>query len=133
MLKKIKKGDLILFIILALLLIISFIYSLSLLLTPYHGVIARIEQDGILLDEILLSEITAPFEKSYYYEENKFNTVYAEPGRIRVSEANCHEQFDVHAGWLSRPGQTAICLPHRFVIILIADNFSQTEIDAVAR
>lgn len=43
-------------------------------------------------------------------------TVIAEHGTVRVSEASCPDQICVRAGVLSKPGDTAACLPAGVVI-----------------
>ena len=35
---------------------------------------------------------------------------------IRIKGANCADQVCVQFGFLSRPGETAVCLPHKFII-----------------
>ena len=44
-----------------------------------------------------------------------------ENGRIRVLEADCPDKVCVVTGWLSRPGQTAACVPGRLMVRIIAD------------
>ncbi|MDO5741962.1 MAG: NusG domain II-containing protein, partial [Vagococcus sp.] len=36
--------------------------------------------------------------------------------RIRVKEDNSPDQIAVRTSWISQPGQTSICLPHKLVI-----------------
>lgn len=43
-------------------------------------------------------------------------TVQAENGRVRVSDAGCPDKLCVKAGWLSSPGQTAVCVPAGVVV-----------------
>ena len=44
------------------------------------------------------------------------NTVQVEPGRIRVSAADCPDQVCVHQGWISTGVVPIVCLPHQIVI-----------------
>lgn len=47
------------------------------------------------------------------------NTIQAEPGRIRVSHADCPDQVCVHMGWLTdEGGMPIVCLPNQLVIRL---------------
>ena len=39
-----------------------------------------------------------------------------EDGRVRFVDSPCHARYCVHAGWLSRSGQVAACLPNGVVI-----------------
>ncbi len=38
-------------------------------------------------------------------------TITIENGRVRVSESGCPDRVCVHTGWLSRGGQSAVCVP----------------------
>ena len=53
---------------------------------------------------------------TYRSEDGEYNVVKVENARIRVIKANCKDQIDVKAGWISHVGQTIVCLPHSFVI-----------------
>jgi len=37
-------------------------------------------------------------------------------GRARVMSSPCRDKLCVRAGWLSRPGDVAICLPRRVIV-----------------
>lgn len=45
-----------------------------------------------------------------------YNIIEMGDGRVRVIEADCRDQIDVHQGWISKTGETLVCLPHRLVI-----------------
>lgn len=47
---------------------------------------------------------------------NQYNLVEMYEGRIRVKQDNSPDQVGVNMGWISRPGQTIVVLPHRFLI-----------------
>ena len=51
-----------------------------------------------------------------YSSPSQYNIVEVRGESIRVIEANCRDQIDVHQGFVSQPGETIICLPHRFII-----------------
>ncbi len=38
-------------------------------------------------------------------------TITIENGRVRVTESGCPDRVCVHTGWLSRGGQSAVCVP----------------------
>lgn len=42
--------------------------------------------------------------------------VLVENGRIRFEESNCPDKTCVKTGWLDKPGDSAVCLPGRFMI-----------------
>lgn len=43
-------------------------------------------------------------------------TVRAEAGRACISYSDCQDQVCVLTGWLTAPGQSAVCLPNRCVL-----------------
>ncbi|MCQ6274516.1 NusG domain II-containing protein [Bacillus sp. V3B] len=45
-----------------------------------------------------------------------YNTVEVKDEQIRIKGANCSDQVCVQFGFLSKPGETAVCLPHKFII-----------------
>lgn len=59
-------------------------------------------------------------------------TLETQPGRIRVSIADCPHQDCVRQGWISRPSQTLVCLPAHVVIRIEGDEPAGPDIDAVS-
>ncbi|MDR2686774.1 MAG: NusG domain II-containing protein [Oscillospiraceae bacterium] len=49
-------------------------------------------------------------------------------GRARVAASPCRDQLCVHAGWLEKPGDIAVCLPQRVIVELRGAK----EVDGVA-
>ena len=39
-----------------------------------------------------------------------------EGSRARVIDSPCRDKLCVHAGWLERPGDVAVCLPQRVIV-----------------
>lgn len=90
--------------------------------------VARITQDGELLREIPLDEV----EESYSFvveDEEGSNTILVEPGRIRVSEADCPDQVCVNQGFISDGTVPVVCLPHKLMIEIVGGG---SEFDAAA-
>ena len=87
---------------------------------------AIISIDGKEVDRFNLDEIT-DYEKTYYPASNQYNIVQIKHGRIRVKEDNSPDQIAVKTGWISKSGQTSICLPHRLVIELSRAGDSETD------
>ena len=80
--------------------------------------IARISRDGVLLEEIDLNQV----EESYtltFEDERGTNTVLVEPGRIRISEADCPDQVCVNQGFISDGTVPIVCLPHRLLVEIV--------------
>lgn len=51
-----------------------------------------------------------------FSSDGDYNTVEVKDEHIRIKGANCADQVCVQFGFLSRPGETAVCLPHQFII-----------------
>ena len=47
-----------------------------------------------------------------------YNLIEIGDERVRVIEADCPDQIDVEQGWISRKGETLICLPNKLVVEL---------------
>lgn len=80
------------------------------------GTTAVIKQDGTVLREIDLSALTGPVTFEVAGADGRWNSVIAEPGRIRVDSASCPDQVCVHQGWISDSSIPIVCLPNRLVI-----------------
>lgn len=87
---------------------------------------AVVTQNGAELYKINLEEVTVrtEFEISGNYQE----LLVAENGKIRFEQANCPDQICVKTGWISRPGQVAVCVPAG-VIVKITGVGGEEEID----
>jgi hypothetical protein len=126
-----KKGDKIAAIIIVGLIIISAIgtfaykqYSKG----SHH--IAEIKQDGKVIKTIDLNEVKEKTEIKIPYKDKDFNTIEVEPGRIRFVDADCPDKICIKTGWLSEPGQTAVCLPHKLMININGKNSSYDQISS---
>ena len=98
-------------------------------LVPWRvqGSVARIYQDGVLIESIDLLEITEPHSFTIEYGSGK-NVILVEHGRIKVVEASCPNRLCVRQGWL-QSARPIVCLPHRLVIRL--DRHVDLGLDAV--
>lgn len=90
--------------------------------------VARITRDGELLEEIQLDKV----DKSYSFtveDESGSNTVLVEPGRIRISQADCPDQVCVDQGFISDGTVPIVCLPHKLMIEIVGGG---SDLDAAA-
>lgn len=95
------------------------------------GTIAVIKIDGKEVDRFELNENTKHYEKTYYPGKDKYNIIEMEGTRIRVREDNSPDQIAVRTSWISKVGQTSICLPHKLVIEIISANPSENDEDMI--
>lgn len=80
--------------------------------------VARISRDGVVLEEIPLDQVEVGY--SFVLEdESGSNTVLVEPGRIRISQADCPDQICVNQGFISDSTVPIVCLPHKLMIEIV--------------
>ncbi|GEM03278.1 hypothetical protein HMI01_02660 [Halolactibacillus miurensis] len=119
--------------VILMLLIISFtplaIFHYSYAQSADDTVVAYISIDGEIVDEFILSDTTPHELKTYYPAGNQYNIIEVDETRIRVKEDNSPDQIAVKTGWISRPGETSICLPHRLMIEIRGEANTDTPTD----
>lgn len=93
---------------------------------------AEVKIDNVIQETIDLSSVSEPYTKTYYTDGGGYNVVEVRKGMIRVVEANCPEQVDVRQGWISRPSQSIVCVPHRFVITIVSERGDKSDVDGVS-
>lgn len=123
-----KKGDLILIVLIGALVVGSWLYISSL---KSDRVAAQVLQDGVVIHEIDLSTVKEPFQLRVEDGQGGYNIISVERGRIRVIEANCPEQVDVMQGWISEPHQSLVCLPHKLVVKIVGQE--KSDVDGIVR
>lgn len=79
-----------------------------------NELVATIEREGNKVAEIDLNSIT---EIQYItLDEGMKVVIEARPGEIRFLSSECPEQICVMAGWLTKKGHIAVCLPSKTVV-----------------
>lgn len=102
-------------LLLALIVFVAVLASILAELGAPRGSVAVISVDSQVRERIDLNQVTEPYSFVVESEWGR-NTVEVEPGRIRVSEADCPDQICVEQGWVEPAGSPIVCLPHRMVI-----------------
>lgn len=84
------------------------------------------EVKKIIYDSKLIGT-TIPIETEYGY-----NLIEIGDEQVRVIEADCPDKIDVKQGYISKIGETIVCLPNKMVVEIkgIAED---TEIDIINR
>ena len=116
-------------ILIAGLLVISGV-SAALVAGQTSGTMVNIYLDGKCIRSIDLSLADSSYEFTVDGPAGS-NTIQVEPGRIRVSRADCPDQICVRQGWISTSAMPVVCLPNRLVI-QIEEQSEQSELDGVA-
>lgn len=81
-----------------------------------EGKTVQILQDGVVIEEIDLSVVTSERSFTVEWTGGGSNLITVQPGRIRVTEADCPDQVCVDQGWLSDQAAPIVCMPHRLMI-----------------
>lgn len=112
----IKKWDIIL--IVALLVLswlpegIAFVTGANLL---QGGTVAVVQVHGSVYKEIPLSEHHGTDTFTIHTEEG-YNKVVVQDQTIGIVEADCPDKICIQEGFISNPGETTVCLPHKVMI-----------------
>jgi len=111
---QLTKGDKILVLFIVLLSFLSFAYINRYAFSEQEKFIS-VQVNGeeikkILFDQQLVGH-TIPVETEFGY-----NLIEIGDGQVRVIEADCPDKIDVKQGYISRIGETIVCLPNKLVI-----------------
>lgn len=120
---KLKPGDFIILII-----IISLALSSMVAFTQKDSDVLRaiISKNGEILYNINLNEVKKRIE---IRNEGKYNQlIVVENGRIRFEESDCPDKVCVRTGWISKPGQSAVCLPAGVIIKVVGEDNDDIDI-----
>jgi hypothetical protein len=110
-----KKGDIFLFSIIIFLIASGFVYYKYFRDSEENThKTAVIKQDDKVIRSIDLNTVKEP--EHIKISESYNISIYVESGRIRFEEADCPDLTCVKTGWLSKKGDTAVCLPNRTII-----------------
>lgn len=118
-----KKGDKIVIVLILIAIIAScagvFIYH-SYVKSPHK--IAVIKQEGKIVNTIDLTKVKSTKQLTIKYSKSHYNLIEMENGKIRIKDADCPDKICVKTGWISEPGQSIICLPHKLIIKIEGKN-----------
>ena len=103
-------------IILAALAAVLALLSFFSLTAKKEGKTVQILQDGVVIEEIDLSTVTSERSFTVEWTGGGSNIITVQPGRIRVTEADCPDRVCVGQGWLSDQAAPIVCMPHRLMI-----------------
>ncbi|HOJ11758.1 MAG TPA: NusG domain II-containing protein [Clostridiales bacterium] len=118
-----RPGD---FALLAIILAIAVVNIMMFMQKKDGSPTALIIKDGKTLQSIKLDEVK---ERIEIKGQGKYNELIAvENGRIRFEESDCPDKTCVRTGWISRSGQSAVCLPAGIIIKIVGDDISDTDI-----
>ncbi|MFO8068689.1 MAG: NusG domain II-containing protein [Alkalibacterium sp.] len=85
-------------------------------------IIATVKISGEEVYQVELSEDTGREEFTLEPAEGQYNIIEVDGTRIRNKEDNSPDQLGVRRGWISKPGETAVVLPHKLIIEVHAES-----------
>lgn len=53
---------------------------------------------------------------------NGINVVVVKDESIAITEADCHDRVCMKPGFINKPGESLVCLPHRVMVEIIGEN-----------
>ena len=114
-----KKKKLLFLIIIAAILLTCTAVSLAVIYSgPRGAAIARVTQDGVVIDEIDLAAVTEPYSFTVTCESGE-NHVEVRHNELRIADATCPDGVCVKNGWGGGGSLPIVCLPHKLVITFV--------------
>lgn len=114
--RRFKKGDIIL-VLIGIIALIPLLWSyFGSVNNPSDNLIATVTRDGKLVTKVDLNKVQEP--QYINLEDGIKLTILAEKGRIRVLDADCPDKICVKAGWLVKPGDRAVCMPSKTIVMI---------------
>lgn len=91
-----------------------------------QGLTAVITHDSKLIKQIELSSLNRT-QTIDLTNEGIHQVIRAEKGRIRFVESNCPNKTCVNTGWLTKPGDKAVCIPSHVFVKVVGEK-KQTDV-----
>lgn len=94
----------------------------------YTGTYAEVTLDGKPYKKILLSEHRGD-EEIEVKTKYGYNTIQIKDDSIGIIDSDCPDKICVKSGFISKPGDLSVCLPHKLMIeIKNSNNEKDTDI-----
>lgn len=113
--KLLRKCDILLILILILISFLPYFLFLNHINKNYNSTYAEIKVDGKLYKNVPLSSNKG--NNTFIIKTaNGNNKISIKDNSIAISEADCLDSLCIKQGFISKVGETIICLPHKVVI-----------------
>jgi hypothetical protein len=123
-----KKWDI---IIIILLICLSFIPELIfgvMMNKNYNGTYAEVTVDGKPYKKILLSEHRGE-DKIDINTEYGYNILEIDDASIKIIDADCRDKICIKSGFISKPSEILVCLPHKLMVEIKSNDNDKNNID----
>ena len=124
-----KKWDIIIIIVLICLSFIPELIFGVMMGKNYNGTYAEITLDGKPYKKILLSEHRGE-EQIDVKTKYGYNIIEIKDQSIGIIDADCPDKICIKSGFISKPGQLSVCLPHK-LMVEIKSNDNEKNIDVI--
>ena len=97
------------------------------------GIVGILIVQGVLINKFMNSGQGARVE---VYVENKLYNTYPldKDQKINIKEKNGRiNNIHIHTGFIDKPGQSIVCLPHKINIKISSDDDSQIDKDVIVK
>lgn len=81
-----------------------------------HNYTAVVSHNGTVLKRVNITTLKKTTHYVYRAKDGETNTITFEPKRVAITKANCSDQVCIRRGWIHKPGQTIVCLPHKVLV-----------------
>lgn len=105
-----------LLILLSFLPLVIFGYQQGQVAANENETLAVLRVNGKELKTFDLSDAKKTYTYKYVDEDGDYNLIEVSDGKIRVKDTNCGDLICVRRGWISKKGESIVCLPHKLVI-----------------
>lgn len=109
--RKKRKADIILIVLL--LVLCAVIFGVIQIFVKKDGAVAVVKVDGKIVEELDLKSENMIEVGGY---DGGVNKIEVKDGKVRMTYADCPDELCVKTGWISKTGETIVCLPHRVVV-----------------
>lgn len=117
-----KKKDIILVIVVLICIIASFVTNSILNSSKSAKVV-------IYLDNKIYREVPIDEEKTIEIKKNGIiNKIHIHDNGVEMEEANCSDKVCVKTGFIKKPGQSIVCLPHKINVKIVGEE--ESDVDA---
>jgi hypothetical protein len=114
--------------------VLSFLF---LALSSFYFFSATLEVEGERYAEVTVNgqvdKLVPLSEKGFYYSPAGLPAVEiaVREGAVGFVRSDCPDKVCIHMGFLSLPGQSAVCLPNRVVVRVVAREREEEALDSV--
>lgn len=57
-----------------------------------------------------------------------WNTIQIKDGQVSIIDADCNDKTCINSGYIDKPGESIVCLPHRLIIKISKDGKTSMDI-----